>query len=118
MLRGLRRGNDLDVELVEQRLIHCAGGAEHEVLVALRLRKRDDVTDVLSAENRHHQPVDAGRDPTMRRDAVLESVEQVAELRADLGAALAGNPENAPWHLGVVDGVASARNLNAFNDAV
>src|SRR5207244_2388099 len=65
-----------------------------------------------------HQPVDAGRDPTMRRDAVLESVEEVAELRADLLAAHAENLENALLQLAVVDADASARNLDAVQHAV
>src|SRR5206468_7917159 len=62
--------------------------------------------------------VDAGRDTAVRRHAVLESVEQVAELGADFLAAHAEDLEDALLQLAVVDPDASAGYLDAVQHAV
>src|SRR5262249_48695787 len=100
--------NDFYVELFQQRWVRGAGRAEHQVLMALRLRKRHHVADVLGAEDGHHQPVDPGRDASVWRHSVLERVEQVAELSADLIAAETQDLEDALLQLTVVDADASA----------
>src|ERR1700694_1694464 len=84
MLPGRLAGRlDLNVKLIQLRLLDRARSAQHQVLMTLRLRKRDNVSNVFCARHRHHQPVDPGGDAAMRRNAVLESVEQMSELCVD-----------------------------------
>src|ERR1700730_4414556 len=92
---GFLGRHHLDVQLLQQLWVDRARRAEHEVLVALRLRKRDHVADVVGPAHRHHQPVDARCDAPMRRDSVLECIEQVPELRIDLFAAHTENLEDS-----------------------
>src|SRR5690348_1734880 len=44
---GFRRGHDLDRELLELRLVHPGGRAQHQVRHRLRLRERDHVANVV-----------------------------------------------------------------------
>src|SRR5690242_6060597 len=61
---GFLGGNDPDVKLLELPGFYRARRSEHEVLVALGLRERNDVAHVLGPDDRHHQPVDARGDAT------------------------------------------------------
>ena len=58
------------------------GACVSRSLRALRLRERDHVADRLGAGHQHDDAVEAERDAAVRRRAVLERVEQEAELRA------------------------------------
>src|SRR3982074_27320 len=119
MLPGwLRRWLDLNVDLIQLRLVDRARRAEHQILMALRLGKRNDVANVLGARHSHHQPVDPRRDSAMRWNAVLEGVEQMAELRLDPFAAHAENPEDAFLQCALVDADAPARDLDTVEHAV
>ena len=83
MLPGrLGGGLDLNVELVELRLVDGAGCAEHQVLMALGLGESDDVADVLGAGEHHHDAIDSRRDPSVRRNTVLECIKQVTKALA------------------------------------
>src|SRR6266567_132554 len=107
-----------NVQLLELPLFDRTRRAEHEVLVALRLRERDDVAHVLGADDRHHQPVDARGDATVRRHAVLECVEQMPELGPDPLPVHAQDLEDAFLQLAVMDTHAAAGDLDAVEDAV
>src|SRR5690348_16782859 len=118
ILRRLLRRHYLYMQLLQLRRIDGARRAQHQVLVALRLRKRDHVTDVVGAEDGHHQAIDAGRDAAMWRHSILERVEQMAELRVDLFTAHAQDLEDALLELALMDADAAAGNLNAVQHAV
>src|SRR4051794_6479262 len=51
----------------------------HQVAGLCGLRERDHLADVVLACQQHYDAVDARRDTTMRRGAVLEGLEEVAE---------------------------------------
>src|SRR6266566_4359934 len=113
MLRGrfLWR-NHPNVKLFQLLGVDRARRAEHEVLMGLRLRKRNHVADVFGVLDRHHQAIDAGRDPAMRGYAVFERVEQVAELRLDALAVHAQDLEDPFLQLAVMYADASTRDLD------
>ena len=106
------------MKLFELPGVHLARRAQHQVLVALGLRKCDHVPDVLGVGDRHHQPVDAGRDSTVRRHAVLERVEQVSELGLNPLPAHAEDLEDSFLEPAVVDADAPTRHLEPVGNAV
>src|SRR5260370_11397912 len=75
--------HDLDVQLVELRLVDRARRAQHQVLVALGLGKSDHVPDVFGACKHHHDAIDSRRDASVWRDAELARIQDVAEPLAD-----------------------------------
>ena len=58
------------------------GALRQQVLRALGLREGDHVADRLGAGHQRDEAVEAERDAAVRRRAVLQRVEQEAELRA------------------------------------
>src|SRR6266545_5211088 len=99
---------ELDPELAELGLVHLAGGVHQQVHHRLRLRERDDVPDVVGAGQEHHDPVQPGRDAAVRRDAVLERLQQVAEALPDGLLAQAQDLEDPLLQRAVVDPEAAA----------
>src|SRR5258708_29748996 len=119
MLRGFLGTDTPDMHLFQLLRVDRAGGSEHQVLMALRLGKRDDVADVLRAREHHHDPVDARRDPSMWRHAVLEGVEQVTEAFADRLARVAEYLEHALLQGAVVDpDTATTKLVSVAHDVV
>src|SRR5512134_151834 len=72
-------------ELAQLLLVHRARRLGQQALPALRLRKRDHVANRLRARHQRDDPVQAERDPAVRRCAVLQVVEQKTELRTRFG---------------------------------
>src|SRR6266699_4475024 len=72
ILRRLLGRDHANKELVELSLIDLGRGAEHEVGHRLRLRKRNDVADVVRAAEHHHDAIDTGCNAAMRWDSVRE----------------------------------------------
>src|ERR1700687_1513254 len=106
------------MEFFELRRIDRARRAEHQVLVTLGLRKSDHISDVFSPNDRHHQSVNSGRDPTVRWYPVLECIQQVSKLGPD---ALTAHPENLEHlflQLSFVNANAAARDLDSVQNAV
>ena len=60
------------------------GRVGHQVAGLLRLGEGDHVADVVLARQQHDDAVDAGRDAAVRRRAVLERLQQVAEAGVGL----------------------------------
>ncbi len=71
------------MKFFELRLVDGAGSAQHQVLVALSFRKRDDVADVLSAREHHHDAVDPRSNTAVRWNPILEGIEKMTEALAD-----------------------------------
>src|SRR5216684_1073073 len=115
---GFLRRHDLDVELFELRRIDWARCVEHEVLHALRLRESDDVADVVGACEQHDDAVDPGCNAPMRRDAILEGLEQETEPLLDRGLVETEELEHPLLQLRLVDSKASARQLISVADGV
>src|SRR5258708_39951500 len=105
--------NNLDMELLELGVIDRARSPQHQVLVALGLRKRNDITDVFRAGEHHHDAVDSGCDASVRRDAVLERIEQVTKPLADRLARMAQDLEDPFLQRAVVNADASTAKLIA-----
>src|SRR5713101_993881 len=95
---GFLGRDDLDVQLLELRLVHLRGRAEHQVRHRLRLRERDHIADVVGTAKHHHDAVDARCDYTMRRHSVGEHLEQSAEPGANQIERHAERLENSLLH--------------------
>src|SRR5437879_6382014 len=112
MLRGRLGGwLDLYVQFLELCRLDRARRIEHQVLHALRLRKRDDVADVVRAREQHDDPVDARRNASVRRNAILERFQQKTETLLDGLVVKAQELKDAPLQVGLVDPQAAAREL-------
>ncbi len=70
---------ELQVELLELLLVDRARRAQHQLLGLLVERKGGDLAQVRLIRDQHHDAVDAGRDPAMRRRAEVERAEHAAE---------------------------------------
>src|SRR5581483_4231001 len=70
-----------DVQLAQLLVVHAARGVRKQTLSALRFGKRDDVADRLRLAHQRHDPVEAEGNPPMRGRAILQRVEEEAELR-------------------------------------
>src|SRR5205814_408605 len=80
----LRPLDDGEAEFVELLLLHWCRAVHQRVVAAAHLREGDDLADVLVVGQKHNEPVEAGRDASVRRRAELEGVQHVAEAGADL----------------------------------
>src|SRR5512147_437151 len=69
-----------DVQLAQLALGDGRRRAGDEVLATLRLGERDDVANRLRAGHQGHQPVETEGDAAVRRRAVLQRLQQEAEL--------------------------------------
>src|SRR5690606_36872430 len=79
---GARERPVADEQLGQLGLVGRGRAAGHQILTLLRLGERDHVAEAVRAGHQHRQAIDAERDPAVRRRAVLEGVEQEAELGA------------------------------------
>ena len=101
------------MQLAELAFRHGAGGLDHEVLPALRLREGDHVADLVHAGHHRHHAVEAEGDAAVRRSAVRERIEQEAELGARLLVADSERLELLRLHLRAVDPHGAAADLPA-----
>src|SRR5450755_461426 len=83
MTLGWRGFHNPNVEVYELLGWHPRWRAHHEVLGALVLGERDHLADAVLVGEHADDAVDTGRDPTVRRCAVLERPQDVAEVRLD-----------------------------------
>src|SRR5712692_5617959 len=78
----LRRVPQPDMQLAQLLFADRGRRAGQQVLAALRLGESDDVPDRFGARHQGHHAVEAEGDAAVRRRAVLQRIEQEAELRA------------------------------------
>ena len=91
------------MELAKLALVDRRRRLRQQILRALRLRERDHVANGLGAGQQRAHPVQAERDPAVRRRAVAERLEQEAELRPRLVGAEPENVEDPLLRLRPVD---------------
>src|ERR1700676_4807392 len=101
------------MKLLELPWIHVRGRSQHQVRHRLRLGKRDDVANVVSAAEHHHDAVDAGCDAPVWWYAIGEGFQQRSEPCADRFEWHAEELEHALLHGRVVDPEAPAAELVA-----
>src|SRR5215472_3490255 len=75
---------DGEIEIVELRGVDFTGRIGHQILRGGSLGEGNDFADALLASKKHHDAVDAERDPAVRRRAVGQRVEKEAEAAAKL----------------------------------
>ena len=92
--------------------------AGQRIGAAGRLRERDHVADLLAPGEQRDDPVDAHRDPAVRRRAVAQRVEQEAEPRLGLLRADPEQLEHALLDLEPVDTDRAAADLGAVEHEV
>ena len=80
----LLRLAQLQIQLVELRLVDVARGVEHHVAAGVVLREGDVVADRLRAAEQRTQPVEAEGETAVRGRAELEGVHQEAEAHLSL----------------------------------
>ena len=95
-----------------------AGARGQRVEAAAGLRERDDLADRVGAGQQRDDPVPAERDAAVRRGAVLERVEQEAELLLRLVLAEAHHREDPLLDVVAVDTDRAAADLVAVADDV
>lgn len=93
-------------------------GAGQRVTAGGRLREGDDVADGVVPAEQRDDPVEAEGDATVRRRAVVEGVQQEAELRGRLLLGEADRVERPLLHLALVDTDRTAAQLRAVEDQV
>jgi len=106
------------VQFLELVLVDGTRRAQHQVLVALRLWKRDDVTDVLGAREHHHDAIDSRRNASMRRNAVFERIQQVTKPLPDCFRLMTKDFEHLFLQAALVNPDASPAQLIAVADDV
>ncbi len=74
---------DLNVQLIQLRLVHGTWSPKHQVLVTLGLRKCNHVADVFGAREHHHNPINTRCDASVRWNTVLECIQKVTKSLAD-----------------------------------
>src|SRR5690606_2211719 len=84
----------------------------------LRFRERNHLANGLRARHHHYQAVEAEGDASVRRTAVLERVEQEAELLLRLLRADAEHAEYRLLHLWTVDADGAAAEFGAVHHHV
>src|ERR687891_2571968 len=109
---------ELNSKLSQLFLLDLGGRAAHRVDARLVLRERDHVTQVRLAAERHQHPLDAERDPPVRRRTHREGVEQEAELAPLLLLAELEGAEDGGLELRLVDPEGAAADLDPVDDEV
>ena len=107
-----------DVQLAQLLLVDRARRVGEQVLRALRLREGDHVAERLGAGHQHHEAVEADRDAAVRRRAVLQRVEQEAELGARFLGVDLERAEHLALHVLAVDPHRAAAELEAVQHDV
>ena len=107
-----------DVQLAQLLLVDRPGRVGEQVLRPLRLRERDHVAQRLGAGHQHDEAVEADRDAAVRRRAVLQRVEQEAELRARFLGVDLERAEHLALHVLAMDPHRAAAELDAVQDDV
>ena len=105
-------------ELAELAGVDRGRRVGHRLLGLLVLGERDHVADVVGAEPLHHHAVDAAGPAAVRRHAVLEGLEQEAELALRLLGVDAEGGEHALLDGRVGDADAAAADLAPVDDEV
>jgi hypothetical protein len=102
--------------------IWCSGTSEGAPLirsVALAvLGERDHVAQRLLPRHQHHEPVEAERDPAVRRRAVAQRLEEEAEAVLGFLVRQRQQLEDLRLQLGVMDPQAAAADLDAVQHDV
>ena len=115
---GRLRVAQADVQLAQLLLVDRARRVGEQVLGALRLRERDHVAQRLGPGHQHDEAVEADGDAAVRRRAVLQRVEQEAELGAAPPLVDLQRPEHLALHVGAVDPHRAAAELDAVQHDV
>ena len=108
----------LQIQLVELRLVDVARGVEHHVAAGVVLREGDVVADRLRAAEQRAQTVETERKAAVRGRSVLEGVHQEAEALLRLLGREAQQFEHLLLQLRVVDTDRTAADLRAVADEV
>ena len=114
----LLRLAQLQIQLVELRLVDVARGVEHHVAAGVVLREGDVVADRLRAAEQRAQTVETERKAAVRGRSVLEGVHQEAETLLRLFRREAQQLEHLGLQFRVVDTDRAAADLGAVADEV
>lgn len=118
LLFGVWVGYGVDAGLFALLGRDWRGGRGERVEAAARLREGDDVADGLGAREQRADPVSAERDAAVRRGAVVECVEEEAELASRLCLFQAHHCEHPLLDVAAVDTDGLAVDLIAVVDDV
>lgn len=101
------------LQFVELFLVECARCLKHHVASAVVLREGDTVADGVKLGEDAHKAVETESETGVRRCAILECVDEEAELGHGLLRCESKDAEHLFLQLAVVDTEAAAANLNA-----
>src|SRR6266851_1053026 len=100
---GRLRPGGLDVKLLQLSLVHFRRRSGHRVRALLGLGEGNHVPQRFATGEKHRQAVHPNRDPAVGRSAVLESIEQEAELQSRFLFADSHRLEDLGLHFRIVD---------------
>lgn len=106
------------LQFVELFRVEFARGVEHDVTSAVVLREGDAVADGVELGEDAHEAVETESKAGVRRSAILEGVDEEAELDHGLLRCESEDAEHLLLQLAVVDTEAAAADLDAVADEV
>ncbi|CAM2152284.1 conserved hypothetical protein [Paraburkholderia tropica] len=119
LLRRLLLGlTQTDVQFLELTLVDRARRLREQTLRALRLRERDHVADRVGAGHHRDDAVQTERDTAVRRRAVLQRVQQEAELRTRFFRTDLQRAEHLALHVFLIDTDRTAADFPAIQHHV
>ncbi len=118
LLLSLLRQSDADIRLANLFIVDRRRCAAHEVGAALGFGEGDDVADVGDAAEDHDEAVEADGDAAVGRSAVLEGIQEEAELGFLGGFVDAQEGEDFLLDVDAVDTDGAAADFGAVDDDV
>ena len=106
------------IKLFKLFRVNFARRVGKQALASLRLRKCDDVPDIVRAREHHNEPVNAQRDSTVRRRAVFQRLQEKAELPLRLLFRDIQKPEDLFLYRHIMDTNASAADFRTVDDYI
>ena len=106
------------MDVAQLLVIHRRGRVHHQVHRLLRLREGNDVADAVASGQQHHEPVRADGEAAVRRRAVFQRADQMAETALDFGLGQALDLEHPRLEFRVVDADAAAAEFGAVEHDV
>src|SRR5690606_4485436 len=107
-----------DVKIDELIVGYPSWSVAHQIDSLLGLRKGDHITQTVSPCQEHDKPVESQRDPTMRRRAKLQGLQQKAKLLVRLFFVNPQGPKHLLLHIGIMQTNGATADLKTIQNNV
>jgi hypothetical protein len=106
------------MDVAQLLVVHAGRRVHHQIHRLLRLGEGDHVADAVAAGQQHHEAVGADGEAAVRRRAVFQRADQMAEAALDLGFGQTQDLEHPRLEGRIVDPDAAAAQLGAVEHDV